>query len=32
MSKYFEDNKHRVNIKKDVIHESSFSIQLKENK
>ena len=31
MNKYLEDNKHRVDIKKDVVHESSFFIQLKEN-
>ena len=31
ISKYLEDNRHRVDIKKDVIHENSSFIQLKEN-
>ena len=31
MNKYFKDNQYCVNIKKDIIHEINFFIQLKKN-
>ena len=31
MNKYLKDNRHRIDIKKDVIYENSFFIQLKKN-
>ena len=31
MNKYFEDNKHRINIKKNIIYKTNLSVQLKKN-